>query len=77
MMCMCLMMCDSLCGVAGLPRMGLTSFLDNLRIIYMAAMTCRRVRRLTQPTAVSIYKIGWGAEPTGGPPSTGPPHVPI
>ena len=24
------------------------------------------------------YKIGWGgAEPTGGPPSTGPPDVPV
>ena len=27
--------------------------------------------------AVSIYKTGWGAEPTGGPPSTGPPDVSV
>ena len=31
-------------------------------------------------TTVSIYKIGWGGggtEPTGGPPSTVPPDVPV
>ena len=26
---------------------------------------------------VSIYEIGWGAEPTGEPASTGPPDVPV
>ena len=36
-----------------------------------------RVYVIVAKPAVSIYKIGWGAEPTGAPPSTGPPDVPV
>ena len=32
---------------------------------------------VSMSSAVSIYEIGWGAEPTGGPPSTSPPDVAV